>query len=67
MKTHIAAFDQVYGYEETSCDARPDIGVIGSLSPHSSHVRLAPNSQSRARWSRPAIAKNVISTGSNTQ
>ena len=26
----------LYGCEETSCDARPDIGVIGSLSRHSS-------------------------------
>jgi hypothetical protein len=31
------------------------------------HVWFAPDGQSRARWSRPAIEKNVIPTGSNTQ
>jgi hypothetical protein len=32
----------LYGCEETSCDARPDIGVIGSLSRHSSSRAVRP-------------------------
>jgi hypothetical protein len=57
----------LYGCEETFATHGRTLGSSAAYRDIPPHVRFAPDSQSRARWSRPAIEKNVIPTGSNTQ